>query len=378
MIKKAVCLCSIVLFLLWGCFPARAAQTVSEPSVSAVSAVLLEAETGRILFAKNAEEERAMASTTKIMTALLTLEQEDREVAITSEMVAVEGSSMGLRDGDRLMLHGLAAGMLSVSGNDAANAAAILIDGSLPAFADRMNRKAQELGLEHTHFVTPSGLDAEGHYTTASDLAMLTRAALQNESFRELASSRQTSVTFLEPSETRTYQNHNKLLTMLDGCIGVKTGYTKQAGRCLVSAAEQNGIRLIGVTLYAPDDWNDHLAMMEYGFSLVKRFETPDEPFSASVPVTGGMAREVPVYGEPETGIPLLSEEAERVVRRVELPRFLYAPVRQGDAVGRVTYWLDGETLASFPLYAEGDVPYQEAEPGFWEKIAGFFGWGSA
>ena len=366
MIKKIICCFGAVCLLLWSGVPAQAQENVPEPSVSAASAILIEAETGRVLFSKNAEEQRAMASTTKIMTALLTLEQEDREVAITADMIAVEGSSMGLRDGDRLTLHGLAAGMLSVSGNDAANAAAMLIDGSLSAFADRMNRRAQELGLEHTHFVTPSGLDAEGHYTTASDLAALACAALENEAFRELTSSRQTSVSFLEPAETRTYQNHNKLLTMLDGCIGVKTGYTKQAGRCLVSAAEQNGIRLVAVTLYAPDDWNDHLAMMEYGFSRVKRFGTPETPFSGSLPVTGGITEEVPVYGEQETG---------RVVRRVELPRFLYAPVQEGDAVGRVTYWLDGDPLASFPLYAGGDVPCRETEPGFWEKIAAFFGW---
>ena len=122
---------------------------------------------------------------------------------------------------------------------------------------------------------------------------------------------------------------------MLDGCIGVKTGYTKQAGRCLVSAAEQNGIRLVAVTLYAPDDWNDHLAMMEYGFSRVERFGTPETPFSGSLPVTGGMAKEVPVYGEQETGAPLLTQEADRVVRCVELPRFLYAPVQEGDAVAK-------------------------------------------
>ncbi len=171
-----------------------------------------------------------MASTTKIMTALLALEQEDREVTITEDMVRVEGSSMGLRAGDRLMLHDLAVGMLSVSGNDAANAAALLIDGSLEAFADRMNRRAAELGLSSTHFVMPSGLDAEGHETTALDLARLACAALQNEDFLALASSPTVSVTFLEPAETRTYENHNKLLSLMDGCIGVKTGYTKKQG----------------------------------------------------------------------------------------------------------------------------------------------------
>ena len=218
----------IVVCLASDAVPARAAD---QPSVSAASAILVETENGRVLFAKNAQEPRAMASTTKIMTALLALEQPDREITITEEMIRAEGSSMGLRAGDRLSLHELAAGMLSVSGNDAANAAAIAIDGSLSAFAARMNRRAAELGLTQTHFVTPSGLDAEGHETTAADLARLMRFAMENELFASLCGSPQVSVSFEEPDETRTYTNHNKLLTLLEGCIGGKTGYTKHAGR---------------------------------------------------------------------------------------------------------------------------------------------------
>lgn len=373
MFKQAICSCAAAFLVLWACVPVSAAA--EPPTVSASAAIVMEAETGRVLFAKNAEEKRAMASTTKIMTALLALEQEDREVTITEDMVRVEGSSMGLRAGDRLMLHDLAAGMLSVSGNDAANAAALLIDGSLEAFADRMNRRAAELGLSSTHFVTPSGLDAEGHETTALDLARLACAALQNEDFLALASSPTVSVTFLESAETRTYENHNKLLSLMDGCIGVKTGYTKKAGRCLVSAAEQNGIRLIAITLQAPDDWNDHQALMEYGFSLVERFQTPEDPFRGSVPVTGGTSEDVLVFGEQETGSPMLKEEADRVERRVELPRFLYAPIREGIPVGTVSYWLDGEEIASFSLYAGEDIARKETEPSFWDQIAAFFGW---
>ncbi len=377
--RTAALLLTIVWFLLLP-FPARA-ETSAQPSssalpeTSAVSAILVEAETGRVLYEKNAQEERAMASTTKIMTALLTLEEPDREVTITDEMIRVEGSSMGLRAGDRLTLHGLAAGMLSVSGNDAANAAAFLIGGSLEAFADRMNERAAALGLTHTHFVTPSGLDAEGHYTTAADLAALTCEALENEAFLELSRSASVQVAFSSPEETRTYQNHNKLLTQLDGCIGVKTGYTKQAGRCLVSAAERGGIRLVAVTLSAPDDWNDHLAMMEYGFSVMERYEPGDVPFQCALPVTGGEDGTVGVCGELTEGFPVLREEAERVVSRVELPRFLYAPVREGERVGTISYWLDGELMRSSPLYAVEDVRRKEPPRSFWEKISDFFGW---
>ena len=370
--KRLICfVMGLAVWLASGAAPARAAE---RPSVSAASAILVEAESGRVLFEKNAQEPRAMASTTKIMTALLTLEQPDREITITEDMIRVEGSSMGLRAGDRLSLHGLAAGMLSVSGNDAANAAAIAIDGSLSAFAERMNRRAAELGLTQTHFVTPSGLDAEGHETTAADLARLMCYAMENESFASLCGSRQVSVSFEEPEETRTYTNHNKLLTLLEGCIGGKTGYTKHAGRCLVSAAERDGIRLVAVTLSDPDDWSDHMALMEYGFSELELYTEPQTPYSGKIAVTGGSAPFVSVQGEEGEAFPVLQEEAQRVECRVELPPFLYAPVHAGSQIGSLSYWLDGEEKCRVPLYAGQEITVRQDDRSFWEKIASFFG----
>lgn len=370
--KRLICfVMGLAVWLASGAVPARAAE---QPSVSAASAILVEAESGRVLFEKNAQEPRAMASTTKIMTALLTLEQPDREITITEDMIRVEGSSMGLRAGDRLSLHGLAAGMLSVSGNDAANAAAIAIDGSLSAFAERMNRRAAELGLTQTHFVTPSGLDAEGHETTAADLARLMCYAMENESFASLCGSRQVSVSFEEPEEARTYTNHNKLLTLLEGCIGGKTGYTKHAGRCLVSAAERDGIRLVAVTLSDPDDWNDHMALMEYGFSELELYTEPQTPYSGKIAVTGGSAPFVSVQGEEGEAFPVLQEEAQRVECRVELPPFLYAPVHAGSQIGSLSYWLDGEEKCRVPLYAGQEITVRQDDRSFWEKIASFFG----
>ena len=370
--KRLICfVMGLAVWLASGAVPARAAE---QPSVSAVSAILVEAESERVLFEKNAQEPRAMASTTKIMTTLLTLEQPDREITITEDMIRVEGSSMGLRAGDRLSLHGLAAGMLSVSGNDAANAAAIAIDGSLSAFAERMNRRAAELGLTQTHFVTPSGLDAEGHETTAADLARLMCYAMENESFASLCGSRQVSVSFEEPEETRTYTNHNKLLTLLEGCIGGKTGYTKHAGRCLVSAAERDGIRLVAVTLSDPDDWNDHMALMEYGFSELELYTEPQTPYSGKIAVTGGSAPFVSVQGEEGEAFPVLQEEAQRVECRVELPPFLYAPVHAGSQIGSLSYWLDGEEKCRVPLYAGQEITVRQDDRSFWEKIASFFG----
>lgn len=370
--KRLICfVMGIVVCLASDAVPARAAD---QPSVSAASAILVETENGRVLFAKNAQEPRAMASTTKIMTALLALEQPDREITITEEMIRAEGSSMGLRAGDRLSLHELAAGMLSVSGNDAANAAAIAIDGSLSAFAARMNRRAAELGLTQTHFVTPSGLDAEGHETTAADLARLMRFAMENELFASLCGSPQVSVSFEEPEETRTYTNHNKLLTLLEGCIGGKTGYTKRAGRCLVSAAERDGIRLVAVTLSDPDDWNDHMALMEYGFSELELYTEPQTAYSGRLPVTGGSAPFVSVRGEEGEAFPVLQEEAQRVECRVELPPFLYAPVHAGSQIGSLSYWLDGEEKCRMPLYAGQEITVRQDDRSFWEKIASFFG----
>ena len=370
--KRLICfVMGMVVCLASDAVPARAAD---QPSVSAASAILVETENRRVLFAKNAQEPRAMASTTKIMTALLALEQPDREITITEEMIRAEGSSMGLRAGDRLSLHELAAGMLSVSGNDAANAAAIAIDGSLSAFAARMNRRAAELGLTQTHFVTPSGLDAEGHETTAADLARLMRFAMGNELFASLCGSPQVSVSFEEPEETRTYTNHNKLLTLLEGCIGGKTGYTKRAGRCLVSAAERDGIRLVAVTLSDPDDWNDHMALMEYGFSELELYIEPQTAYSGRLPVTGGSAPFVSVRGEEGEAFPVLQEEAQRVECRVELPPFLYAPVHAGSQIGSLSYWLDGEEKCRVPLYAGQEIAVRQDDRSFWEKIASFFG----
>lgn len=370
--KRLICfITGMAVCLASDAVPARAAD---QPSVSSASAILVETESGRVLFAKNAQEPRAMASTTKIMTALLALEQPDREITITKEMIRAEGSSMGLRAGDRLSLHELAAGMLSVSGNDAANAAAIAIDGSLSAFAERMNRRAAELGLTQTHFVTPSGLDAEGHETTAADLARLMRFAMENELFASLCGSPQVSVSFEEPEETRTYTNHNKLLTLLEGCIGGKTGYTKRAGRCLVSAAERDGIRLVAVTLSDPDDWNDHMALMEYGFSELELYTEPQTAYSGRLPVTGGSAPFVSVRGEEGEAFPVLQEEAQRVECRVELPPFLYAPVHAGSQIGSLSYWLDGEEKCRMPLYAGQEITVRQDDRSFWEKIASFFG----
>lgn len=358
------------------CPVARAAG----PEVSAQSAVVLTADTGTVLFEKDGHTPRPVASTTKIMTALLALEaaQErgDPLVDITQEMVAVEGSSMGLQAGDSISLTGLAAGMLLASGNDAANAAALYLDGSLESFAARMNQRAAALGMEDTHFVTPSGLDGEdaqglGHLSTAYDMALLARAALEDQAFRQLCSSPSLAVEFAEPVKRVTYTNHNKLLTQYQGCVGVKTGFTKEAGRCLVSAAERDGALLIAVTLNAPNDWEDHTALLDYGFSQVEPYPLAGGDVRLTVPVVGSPVEVMSLRGSNGGEVTLPLGQGAQVERVVRVPKFLYAPVEAGEQVGEICWYLEGQLLGSAPLTAAGAAPLQEKAPSLWERLFG-------
>lgn len=350
------------------------------PEVSAQSAVVLTADTGTVLFEKDGHTPRPVASTTKIMTALLALEaaqeQGDPLVDITQEMVAVEGSSMGLQAGDSISLTGLAAGMLLASGNDAANAAALYLDGSLESFAARMNQRAAALGMEDTHFVTPSGLDGEdaqglGHLSTAYDMALLARAALEDQAFRQLCSSPSLAVEFAEPVKRVTYTNHNKLLAQYQGCVGVKTGFTKEAGRCLVSAAERDGALLIAVTLNAPNDWQDHTALLDYGFSQVEPYQLAGGDVRLTVPVVGSPVEAVSLRGSNGGEVTLPLGQGAQVERVVRVPKFLYAPVEAGEQMGEICWYLEGQLLGSAPLTAAGAAPLQEKAPSLWERLFG-------
>lgn len=374
--------CSLVLALLFVILlaPAPLARA-QQPSVSAQSAVLISADDGSVLYEHNAHEPLAMASTTKIMTALLALEEAERAgdpiIDITQEMVMVEGSSMGLQAGNRLSMTNLVSGMLLASGNDAANAAALYLAGSQEAFAQQMNARAAEIGMESTHFVTPSGLDDEEHYSTAYDMALLAQEALRCPEFARIAGSAALQVEFVEPAQKVSYSNHNKLLRMYEGCVGVKTGFTKKAGRCLVSAAQREGTTLIAVTLNAPDDWDDHMAMLDYGFASVKTLSLDGE-CPESLHLVGGTVDAVPLRAGQGVKLTLSQEDAGRVSRRVLLPKFAYAPIQEGERLGRVQYLLDGQELYSVPIFAQESIGAAPApEPagwkGFWSKLTGWF-----
>ena len=258
--------------------------------VSARSAVLMCANNGEVLYSKNSGERMPMASTTKIMTSLLAIEAAvpDMEIKVTHDMVAVEGTSMGLREGDSVSMRELVYGMLLQSGNDAANTVAVVLGGSNEGFARMMNERAREIGMNDTNFVTASGLDSGEHYSTAYDMALLACESISNPEFAAVCSSKTARLTYGNPQYARTLRNHNRLLWSDDSVIGIKTGFTKKSGRCLVSAAERDGVVLVAVTLNAPDDWNDHLAMLEYGFARWKTAPLEFPQSNLSVNVCGG------------------------------------------------------------------------------------------
>lgn len=347
-----------VLCLTWLPLSAGAA---GEPGVSASCAILVDAESGRVLMEKNADEERAIASITKLMTALVAVESTsdlDRTVTIQKEWTLAEGSSMYLREGEELTLRELLYGLLLVSGNDAALAIAGFCAGDTDTFVEWMNLRAQELGMEHTHFVNPNGLPAEGHYSTAADMAKLAIVVMEQPDLAEIVGTK--SVTMAG----RTMTNHNKLLWRYEGCVGMKTGYTDAAGRTLVSCAERDGQRLIAVTLNAPNDWADHAAMFDYGFSQWPSIllASAGRDFR-TLPVTGSLVRFVPVQVERDVRYPLA--EDERVAVKIDLPDQVEAPVQEGDIAGSLTYYVDGREVGStYLVYShsvERNVPERQS-----------------
>lgn len=370
--KKLICLVLCILMAL-PLFSPKIYAAAPDFSVSALSAVVINAETGSIVYEKGAFAQRAMASTTKIMTALLTIEAGDLDKKFTADSYAiqVEGTSMGLQQGDIVTRRALLYGILLPSGNDAANAAAVSVSGSMDKFVELMNKKAEELGLTNTHFANPSGLDAEGHYTTAYDLAMLTKTALENPTFAEICRCADARVEFGNPPYLRRLANSNKMLWQYEGCYGVKTGFTDNARRCLVSAAERDGVKLICVTLNAPDDWEDHRKMLDYGFDQVTKTEVI-LPSLLSVPVIGGTEEQTKLSLSEKVILPLSRDEIKSVSFKVYAEPFLYAGFEQGKKVGTVEIFLDGELLRRADLITSEGVERSEEKLNFFEKIFKF------
>ncbi|MBQ2376984.1 MAG: D-alanyl-D-alanine carboxypeptidase [Clostridia bacterium] len=342
-------------------------------SLSAQSAVLIDARDGRVLYEKDADTPRPMASTTKIMTAVVALESCDVSeiIEIADEAVGVEGSSIYLQKGERMTLLELLYALLLQSANDAAVAIAVGVGGSVGNFADMMNEKATSLGLTSTHFENPNGLDADGHVTTARELALLTAYALKNPIFAEIVATYKRKIS--GPNGTvRLVVNHNKLLNMYDGCVGVKTGFTKKSGRCLVSAACRESLTLVSVTLSAPDDWRDHTAMLNYGYENYCCEILCDEGgFIEALPVVGGVQDSLLCANCDYVAATLPRDHGEITVD-VQLPQMIYAPVSAGDIVGHVTYKCDGKVIGETDIKAAYNIEQIKFKKNFWQKVWDF------
>ena len=319
------------------------AAHAEESKTSAASAIVYEPRTGTVLYEKEPDRRMLVASTTKIMTALVALEHctMDELVPVTAAHAAVEGSSAYLMPGESYRAEELLYALLLVSGNDAAAALADHVGGSMAGFAALMNEKCAELGLENTHFVNSHGLDDPEHYSTARDLALLTAAAMENADFCRMFGAARYE------ENGRTYVNHNKLLQSCPGCIGGKTGYTKAAGRILVSCTERDGLRLICVTVSDPDDWRDHAALYDALFAAWRYIPLPGS-CAGRVPIVSG-TRSYAALRAGVNGV-LVPHDAEAEVR-VFLPRFFFAPVLRGTQAGTAELWLGGERAGAYPLY---------------------------
>ncbi len=352
------------------------------PQVSAKAAVVISADTGEIVHGVNASEKLPMASTTKIMTTLLCLESGGlyEEFTVDSDAIKVEGSSMGLQEGDTVTKYALCCGMLLPSGNDAANAAAVRIAGSIEDFAEMMNDRARQMGLSRTYFVTPSGLEGEGHGSSAADMALLAREALRNDIFRSICSQSSMKVKFGSPPYDRWLRNTNKLLGMYDGVYGVKTGFTDEAGRCLVSACEREGKDLICVTLSDSNDWNDHMALYDSSFENVRLAEIC-LPQDISADIVGGNAERLRIVPEKDTvSVTTLAGSEEDFTFTVMSSPFLYAPVNEGDKVGSLSVSFLGREVERVDLFAAENVSAKAVKPRskslfqkIMDKIGSFF-----
>lgn len=325
--------------------PARA-----ELAVSAKAAILMHADSGRVLYEKNADEHMLIASTTKIMTAIVVLEhcELDDLVEVDSRSAGIEGSSMYLKAGESYTVEDLLYGLLLVSGNDAASALALHVADSMEEFAELMNAKAAELGMTESSFKNAHGLDEEGHYSTARDMAKLAAYCMGNEDFARIAG------TVSHTVGEQTLVNHNRLLREYDGCLGLKTGYTMAAGRTLVTCAERDGARYVCVTLNDPDDWDDHKALYDWAFANYSFAEVIPAGLSYEVPLISGAEMTAPA--ETEGTAYALIQNGESYDMELELPAFAFAPISEGERAGRAVACSDGQEIASVRIVYSEDV----------------------
>ncbi len=350
--------------------------TLEVPTISAGAAIVMDCDTGTILYALNENTQMPMASTTKIMTCILALEAGDigRTVTVTEDYYTsdLDGSTLiGLEVGDTITLYDLCVAMMMYSGNDAANVAAVEIGGSIDGFVSMMNEKACEIGMLNTHFDTPSGLDQDSdgaHYSTAYDMALLAQYAMQNADFRDIVKFQARSIYYDDYPNGRLLLTHNYLLSgqdyAYDGCDGIKTGYTTLAGQCLVShITSDEGLSLVCVTLNDANRWTDHAKLYDYAKSLYTQLSVNDDISEFDSVIVGGTKKSFTVECDADETFNILKSQVDSVEKQVVFDQFIYAPVEEGDVVGYLQYVADGVVVASYPITATESV---ESTTGGW------------
>ena len=359
---KGILAAILALLTFWVALPAKAAG--SEPVISAKSALLMEASTGKVLYEKNARQKLPMASTTKVMTALLAIEMGNLDEMVTTDAAAygVEGSSIYLQLEETISLRDLLYGLMLSSGNDAAVAIAIHIGHGVEQFASMMNARARQIGATDTNFVTPNGLPDDNHYTTAYDLALIASEAMQNETFREIVSTQYYRTE--SGAVARTFKNKNKILWNYAGGNGVKTGYTKAAGRCLVFSAEREGMQLVGVVLNCPNMFEDAEALLNFGmenYEMAPLVSAGDR--IANVYVENGMKNRLALCASEDIMVPVEKGGSVQYRTRVVLADTVAAPVEKGETCGYVEVLEENGALRSrFDLLAEETVDAASVE----------------
>lgn len=369
--KKTVCLLLIFINFF---FSYVGAEGGNLPDIDAGAAAVMDMDTGRLLFGKNHHMRRPMASTTKIMTAILAIERCGLEevVTVSKRATRIGGSGMNLKEGEKCTVRELLYGLLLPSGNDAAIALAEHIAGSVEDFAEIMNQKAWQIGARNTQFKNPHGLDADGHYTTAYDMAVIACYALRNTLFSEIVSTKQVTI------GNRQLYNTNEMLGSYPGADGVKTGYTGKAGRCLVTSATRDGRRLVSVVLFCRSRYQRadiSRKILDYAFNNFNNYVlTGKNDFIANLPVVKGKSNCTEVRAADAVSFPLTEEEYRRIRKVVDLPESIDAPVYAGIDVGTVSYVLDGEVIAQSKLKAWNTVEKKTIYDYFMDVIRKWLG----
>ncbi|GAS82733.1 D-alanyl-D-alanine carboxypeptidase family protein [Paenibacillus amylolyticus] len=381
-ITKVIACMLIPVFLLSSLGVTQAQATIQGPSTHAQSAALIDVTSGRILYSKDGDKELRIASLTKIMTAIVAIEHSklDEKVKVTPSAFAKEGSSLYLKLGEEMTLENMLYGLMLRSGNDAASAIAEHVGGSEDGFVLLMNKKAEQIGLTHSHFMNPHGLDAEGHYSTANDLARLTAYALHNPVFKRIVATEDKSAPNPNESWEYSWHNKNKMLRMYEGADGVKTGYTKKAFRCLVSSATRNGQQLAAVTLNDGNDWNDHARMLDFGFEYFPLVEVAkqEQPVQNTDVVTGR-----------GFWYPLAKSEQSSLTKKLILHQNRAQSETEGKGpstdpsfglAGRIDMQLDGKLVGSIPVYRKGSFipPEPKTEEATMGGIGNVSSWAAA